>query len=111
MSKISPEIQKAVDNLVAVMCESEEFKEYEKAKESALSDPDKLSAIKRSQEIRARLHAMPESEKESDWADQLVSEYEELMENTAVYRYAHAEVAIGEICRDVFKCIVDTMEF
>lgn len=111
MSKISPEIQKAVDELVKVICQSEEFLEYKEAKSNAVKNVDDLLDIKRSQEIRNQLHQIPDNEKGSDWVENLLSEYEELMEKTVVYKYSQAEVAIGEICRDVFTSIIDTMEF
>ena len=111
MSRINEEMQQAVDALAKIMCQSEEFKQYQEAKQQAVNDPDKMAMIKQAQILRERLHAIPEQEIHNEYAERTQTEYEELMEDTVVYKYTKAELAIGGICRDVFAHILDAMEF
>ena len=111
MSKLNAETQKAVDALAKVMSESEEFGMYREAKSHAISDPEKMELIRQAQVLREKLYAIPENEVQSEYAVNLHTEYEELMEDTVVYKYTKAELAVADICRKVFAGILDAMEF
>lgn len=109
--KVSSEIQEAVDSLANILCQSEEFKTYKAAKAAAVSDVDKLLMIRKSQELRTKINAIPDNEADSEYAERITSEYDELMEDTVIYNYTKAEQAVGRICNNVFECIIDAMEF
>ena len=109
MNNLEPNIKGAVDELVKCINSSDAYMEYEDLKERIDQNPDEYELVKRSQEIRRRLYELPESEMNSDYAEHLQNEYEELCDNTIVYKYAHAEIKLGKILREVIGEIVDTI--
>lgn len=110
-NRLDDEIQQAVEDLAKTICKSDTFKMYKEAKGLAIADYSKMEMIKRAHDLREEIHSLPEHEANSDYAERISYEYEELMEDTVVYKYTKAELAIGEICRDVFAHILDAMEF
>lgn len=110
-SRLDSEIQQAVENLAKTICKSDSFKAYKEAKSLAIADYSKMEMIKKAHDLREEIHSLPEHEANGDYAERIRYQYEELMEDTVVYKYTKAELAIGEICRDVFAHILDAMEF
>ena len=110
-NKLDEEILQAVEQLAKTICKSEAFKAYKDAKALAIADYSKMQMIKRAHDLREEIHSLPEHEANSDYAERISSQYEDLMEDTVVYKYTKAELTIGEICRDVFAHILDAMEF
>ena len=53
---------------------------------------------------------IPEEERNSDYAESLQDEYEEITENTAVYEYARAESAYVTMIQEVFGTIIENLD-
>lgn len=109
MSKLNPRMQEALDELIKCISESDEYCEYKSIKESIGIKPEDFELVKRSQEIRKKLHDIPEYEYEGEYAQRLFSEYQDLIENTSVYNYSHAEVQMGEMLRELLTEIIDAV--
>lgn len=109
MSKLEPHIKDAVDELVKCINSSDVYMEYKDLKDRIENNPEEYELVKKSQEIRRRLYELPESEMNSDYAEHLYSEYEDLCDNTVVYKYAHAEIQMGKILKEILSEIVDTV--
>ena len=53
---------------------------------------------------------IPESDRNSDYVDQLQDEYEELTENTAVYEYMRVESVYVAMVQEALGTIVDDID-
>lgn len=111
MKGLSDDISAAAQALVDAISESKELKAYSEAKELVNNNTEKLSMIRRCKELRIRLHELTENETESEEIERLQTEYEELLEDTAVYKYTKAELALGNICRKIFDAILEKIDF
>ena len=53
---------------------------------------------------------IPEDERNSDYAESLLNEYEEITENTAVYDYSRAESLYVTMLQEVLGSIVESVD-
>jgi len=111
MSKLEPQIQKAVDELIKCINQSEAYVEYKELRDRVNQNQEEYDLVRKSQEIRRRLFEIPESEINSDYAEHLQEEYANLCDNTIVYRHEHAEIKLGEVLREVLGEIISLMEY
>ena len=110
MSRLNPKVQKALDELLSTIENSEEYIEYKRMKLKIDNDDELYSQVKRAQDIRGILHTINENETGSEYAERIADEYENLCENTFVYEYLRAEVMMGEMVREILGGIVETTE-
>lgn len=110
MSRLEPEVQKAVNELIKTLNSTDAFKEYKELKERLEQNQEELNLVKKSQEIRKRLNDLPGHELDNEYAERLFEEYEELCDNTVVYRIEHAELKLGKTLRLVLDEIFNAME-
>ena len=66
--------------------------------------------IERARFIQEKLMEIPESDRNSDYVDQLQDEYEELTENTAVYEYMRVESVYVTMVQETLGTIVEDID-
>ena len=90
--------------------DSEEYKEFEKQKKSVRSSAESRRMIERARDIQNRLMDLPEDERGNDYAESLQDEYEDIMENSAVYEYSKAESAFVTMLQEALGMIIESVD-
>ena len=104
---LNDNLTKAVANITALIRETPEYREYKEKKQQARADRQTSELIERARSLQNRLMEIPEDERNSDYADSLRDEYEEIAENTAVYDYSRAEAVYMTMLQEVLGGIVE----
>ncbi len=104
---LSEKLSKAVEEVTVQLRQSQEFTDYREQKKAANSDRETAALIERARDLQNRLMDIPEDERNSDYAESLQDEYEEITENTAVYEYARAEAIYMTMLQEVLGSIIE----
>lgn len=107
---ISDKMTKCVDAITEQIRESEEYREFERQKKLVRSNSSARSLIERARDIQGRLMDLPEEERNNDYAESLQSEYEDIVENSAVYEYSKAESAFVTMLQEVLGKIIENVD-
>ncbi len=107
---LNDKLTKAVENMTVLIKETEEYKEYRDKKQQARADREVTRLIERARSLQNRLMEIPEDERNSDYADSLRDEYEEIAENTAFYDYSRAEAIYMTMLQEVLGGIVENAD-
>ncbi len=107
---LTSELSRAVDAVTDAIKQSREYLEYEKQKKAVRNDPEASRLVERARDIQVRLMNIPEKECNSDYAESLQNEYEEISENTSVYEYSRAESGYVTMIREVFGTIIENTD-
>lgn len=101
---------KTVDAVTAAIRQTEEYSDYEKQKKIARGNREIASQIERARDIQNRLMSLPEDQRNNDYAESLQDEYEDIVENSAVYEYSKAESAFVTMIQEVLGKIVESID-
>ncbi len=104
---LNEKLTKAVENVIEEIRETPEYKDYREKKQQARADRKTSELIEKARSLQNRLMEIPEDERNSDYADSLRDEYEEIAENTAVYDYSRAEAIYMTMLQEVLGGIVE----
>ncbi len=107
---LSEKAIKAVNSVTEAIKESQEYKDFEKEKKLVKDNPRTRDLVEKVKNIQLRLMNIPEDERNSDYAESLLNEYEEITENTAVYDYSRAESLYVTMLQEVLGSIVESVD-
>lgn len=107
---LSEKAIKAVNSVTEAIKESQEYKDFEKQKKMVKDNPQTRDLVEKVKNIQLRLMNIPEDERNSDYAESLLNEYEEITENTAVYDYSRAESLYVTMLQEVLGSIVESVD-
>lgn len=107
---LSEKAVKAVNSVTEAIKESQEYKDFEKQKKMVKDNPQTRDLVEKVKNIQLRLMNIPEDERNSDYAESLLNEYEEITENTAVYDYSRAESLYVTMLQEVLGSIVESVD-
>lgn len=101
---------KAAKSVTSAIEDTTEHAEYIEQKKKLKSDPEARSLIERARDIQKRLMDIPDEARNSDYAESLQDEYEEIVENTAVYDFLRTESAYVTMIQEVIGNIVESVD-
>ena len=101
---------KAANAVTQAIRETQEYADYARQKKIVKEDPEARRLVERARSVQARLMDIPEEEQNSDYADSLQSEYEEITENTVVYEFSRAESCYVTLVQEVLGNIVESVD-
>ncbi len=104
---LNDKLSKAVESVIELIKDTPEYKEFKERKQQARADRETAALIEKAMSLQKRLMEIPEDERNSDYADSLRDEYEEISENTAVYDYSRAEAIYMTMLQEVLGSIVE----
>ena len=107
---LSEKAIKAVNSVTEAIKESQEYKDFEKEKKLVKDNPQTRDLVEKVKNIQLRLMNIPEDERNSEYAESLLNEYEEITENTAVYDYSRAESLYVTMLQEVLGSIVESVD-
>ncbi len=107
---LSDKMTKTVNEITAAIKETEEYEDFEKQKKLVRSDREARSLIERARDIQNRLMNLPEDERNNDYAESLQEEYEDIVENSAVYEYSKAESAFVMMLQEILGRIIENFD-
>ena len=107
---LSEKAIKAVNSVTEAIKESQEYKDFEKQKKLVKDNPQTRDLVEKVKNIQLRLMNIPEDKRNSDYAESLLNEYEEITENTAVYDYSRAESLYVTMLQEVLGSIVESVD-
>ena len=107
---IDDKLAKCADAVKAALKDTPEYRDYEAQKKAVRQDPAKKKNIERAREPQSRLMELPEDQKNGDYAESLQNEYEELVEDTAVYEYSRAEAMYVTMVQEVLARIIENVD-
>lgn len=109
MSKLEPEMEVALRELVNCMMDTHTYREYQKCKQDISQDQRTIELVRRSRQISNELQRIPEGERSGDYVERLEQEYADLSENTAVHNFNAAEVALCNMYQEMMKQIISVL--
>lgn len=107
---LSDKLTKVAKSVTDAIMETPEHKEYVEQKKLARRNRETMSLIERSRDLQKRLMDIPEDNRNSDYAESLQEEYEEIVENTAVYDFSRAESAYVTMIQEVIGTIIENVD-
>lgn len=107
---LSDKLAKAAKAVTDAIMETPEHKEYLEQKNLVRSNAETRNLIERARDLQKRLMDIPEDGRNSDYAESLQDEYEEIVENTAVYDFSRAESAYVTMIQEVIGTIVESVD-
>ena len=107
---LSDKMTKTIKTVTASLRETEEYKEFEEQKKRVRSDLRARNLIERARDIQNRLTDLPDDERNNDYAESLQDEYEDIMENSAVYEYSKAESAFVTMLQEALGMIIESVD-
>ncbi len=107
---LSDKLAKATKAVTDAITETSEHKEYLEQKKLIRHDPEARELYERARDIQKRMMDIPEDGRNSDYAESLQDEYEEIVENTLVYDYSRAESAYVTMIQEVIGNIVESVD-
>lgn len=96
-------ISEVVDELVDEIQKSESFLKYEEYRNKVKYDLDLKQKINRTRVIREQLSKMSENERNSDYAERLEEEYDDLCDITAVHEFSLRELEMCTMYQEVMS--------
>lgn len=110
MSKIELKIEKALEELIKCVYESQVYGEYKELNDRINDNAEEYELVRKAQSLRRNIHELNKSGQNEEYAEMLQSEYEELIDNTIVYKYEHSQVKLGETIKEIVDRLIDVME-
>ena len=107
---LSDKLVKTAEAVTAAIMETQEYADFERQKKAVRQDPETRKLIEHARNLQNRLMSIPEDERNSDYAEALQDEYEEISENTAVYDYSRAESAYMTMIQEVLGTIIENVD-
>lgn len=110
MNRLSPQMAEDLSKLIEDLHNTEIYTEFSKKKIKIMSNDRLKEKALRAKEIRVQLQELADDQRDSDYADSLEGEYEELCENTAVHDYLGAENELGAMVKEILASILRAVE-
>lgn len=107
---LSDKLLKTTISVTSAIRETKEYEDFVKQQKIARSDPQTRSLIERARNLQSRFMDIPEDDRNSDYAESLQNEYEEITENSAVYDYLRAEAVYMTMIQEVLGNIIETVD-
>ncbi len=107
---LSDKMTRTVNAVTAAIKETEEYAGFEKQKKLVRSNYEVKGLIERARNIQNRLNDLPEEERNNEYAESLQDEYEDIVENSAVYEYAKAESAFVTMVQEILGKIIESID-
>ena len=111
MSEFSPELEKAVDDLVGQIIMSKEYSRYQKQKEILRDNPSLREDVDRIRHLSEELRKYEDDDSAYDEYERIENEYEELYENRRVHDFIQAETDFIRQFQDIYARIVSGIDF
>ena len=109
--ELNDSIGRAVTGLIEEIKKSDEYIRLMEINKEVKSNPDILKKIERTRQIRKQLSGMNEEERESDYAERLEEEYDNLCDITAVHEFSLAELEFCNLYQKAIGRIVNSFDF
>ena len=109
-TEIDSKIEEALDTLINQMCESESYKEYKEARRQVMYNMEARDAVIRTRAIREEIARMTEAERDSDYTERLVEEYDNLMDITAVHEFSLRELEFCNLYQEIMAKLAGSFE-
>lgn len=103
-------VEKAVNELIKSIKESDIYVEFDTKRKEVALDDDLRNKIYRTREIRNQVNRMSEYEKDGQLADNLMDEYDELLDITAIHEFSISELEFCSLYREVLAKVVNSFE-
>lgn len=103
-------VEKAVDALIKSIKESDIYTEFDVKRREVAHDDGLRNKIYRTREIRNQVNRMSEYEKDGQLAENLMDEYDELLDNTAIHEFSISELEFCALYREVLAKLVNSFE-
>jgi len=110
MGKVDPKVNAALEELIKCVQESEVYGEYKELNYRINKNSEEYELVRKAQSLRRNIHELNKSGQNEEYAEFLRSEYEDLNDNTIVYKYEHAQLKLGETIKEITDRIIDIME-
>ena len=107
---IDSKIDEALETLIDEMCESDCYRNYKEARRNVMYNMEARSAVIRTRAIRDELARMTEEERDSDYTERLVEEYDNLMDITAVHEFSLKELEFCNLYQEVMAKLAGSFE-
>lgn len=107
---LNAKVTKVVEELIKEMKASDEYVNFEKLRKEAMNNPELSRQIKRTRVIRDQFSKMNEYERDSQSAEALEREYDDLLDNTAVHLFSIAELELCAMYRDIMSKVVMNLD-
>ncbi len=107
---LSDRLTKITDDVVDAIKETQEYRNFIDQKRAVKSDPEVKRMVEDARSLQKRLMNIPEDERNSDYAESLQNEYEEITENTAVYDYLRTESVYVSLIQEVLGTIIENID-
>lgn len=107
---LSDKLLKLAEDVSGAIRQTPEYEAFTLQKKKVASDPEAKDLIEKARDIQSRLMDIPESERNSDYAESLQDQYEEISENTAVFDYTRAEATYMTMVQEVLGTIIENLE-
>ena len=101
---------KVTGAVAAAIKETQEYHDFTQQKKLVKSDPEIKHLIEHARSVQVRLMDIPEDQRNSDYAESLQDEYEEITENTAVYEYLRAESVYISLIQEVLGTVIENID-
>ena len=103
-------LTKAAKSVSDAIRQTDEHKAYIEQKKLVRSNLETKKLIERARFIQEKLMEIPENDRNSDYAESIQNEYEEITENTSVYDYLRAEAVYMTMIQEVLGNIIETVD-
>ena len=107
---LSDKLARITDDVVGAIKETQEYRNFIDQKKAVKSDPDVKRMVENARSLQERLMSIPEDDRNSDYAESLQNEYEEITENTAVYDYLRTESVYVSLIQEVLGTVIENID-
>lgn len=107
---LSDKLIRSTIGVTSAIRETQEYGDFVKQQKLVRSDPETRSLVERARNLQSRFMEIPEEERNSDYAESLQNEYEEITENTAVYDYLRAEAVYMTMIQEILGNIIEIVD-
>ena len=107
---LSDKLTKITDDVVNAIKETQEYRNFIDQKKAVRSDPQVKKMVEDARSLQERLLNIPEDDRNSDYAESLQNEYEEITENTAVYDYLRTESVYVSLIQEILGTIIEKID-
>lgn len=105
--KLDSKVEAALEKLIESIQDSDSYTKYETYRKEAKSDFTLRSNINRTRAIREQLGRMSEGDKYGDAADNLIDEYDRLMDITTIHHFSLAEHEFCEMYQQIMSRLAE----
>ena len=107
---LDDKLLKVTGAVATAIKETQEYRDFIGQQKTAKADPKVRGLIEHARSLQERLMSIPENDRNSDYAESLQDEYEEITENTAVYEYLRAESVYVSLIQEVLGTVIENID-